>query len=312
MPASKLTGLPDAVSSLVPDGSAVALGTAQETLIPFAAGHEIIRQRIRGLTLIGPISDILFDQIIGAGCVDKIRAAWVGNVITGSGYNFKRAVESGHITVEDHSILTLVTAFTAGKMGIPFMPTRSLVGSDMAKFNDENIKSIECPFTHTRVGVVKAVVPDIGIMHVQRADSDGNAQKWGTLGIDLEGINASKKIIITAEEIVDTDVIRRDPNRTIVPGFRVNAVVEQPFGAYPSHLAGCYNDGPMVFGTMMGGKEAYDENLQETVYGVNDWNEYLENLKKKNGADFLDKIRLKNPAMSDPIARGYETIGGNE
>jgi glutaconate CoA-transferase subunit A len=182
----------------------------------------------------------------------------------------------------------------------------------MEKYNNENIKSIECPFTRTQVGAVRAVVPDIGIIHVQRADTEGNAQKWGTLGIDLEGINASKKIIVTTEEIVDTDVIRRDPNRTIVPGFRVNAVVEQPFGAYPSHLAGCYNDGPMVFGTMMGGKEAYEENLEETVYGVKDWNEYLENLKKKNGEDFLDKLRLKNPALSDPIASGYETFGGNE
>ena len=228
-------------------------------------------------------------------------------------YALQKARENGKFpVVEESSHYGISLMLYAGYMGIPFMPTRSLVGSDMEKYNNENIKSIECPFTHTRVGAVRAVVPDIGIIHVQRADFEGNAQKWGTLGIDLEGINASKKIIVTTEEIVDTDVIRRDPNRTIIPGFRVNAVVEQPFGAYPSHLAGCYNDGPMVFGTMMGGKEAYEENLNETVYGINDWNEYLENLKKKNGTDFLDKLRLKNPALSDPIPSGYETIGGNE
>jgi glutaconate CoA-transferase subunit A len=132
------------------------------------------------------------------------------------------------------------------------------------------------------------------------------------LGIDHEGINASKKVIITTEQIVDSDVIRRDPNRTIIPGFRVNAVVEQAFGAYPSHLAGCYNDGPMAFGPMMGGKEVYEANLQESVYGVKDWNEYLENLKKKNGPDFLDNLRLKDPAMSDPVSSGYVTFGGSE
>jgi glutaconate CoA-transferase, subunit A len=191
------------------------------------------------------------------------------------------------------------------------MPTRSLLGSDMAKYNNENIKAIECPFTHTQVGVVRAVTPDVGILHVQRADKDGNAQKWGTLGIDLEGINASKNVIITTEEIVDSDVIRRDPNRTIIPAFRVKAVVEQPFGAYPSHLAGCYNDGPAALAPMAR-KEDYEANVQDSVYGVNDWNEYLENLKKKNGQDFLAKLRLKNPFFSEPVASGYETSGGND
>ena len=154
------------------------------------------------------------------------------------------------------------------------------------------------------MGAIQAVTPDVGIIHVQRADAEGNAQKWGTLGVDLEGINASKRIIVTAEQIVDTDVIRRDPNRTIVAGFRVSAVVAQPFGAYPGHLAGCYNDAPMTPG-MMGTREAYEKSLADSVYGVADWNEYLENLKKLNGEDYFERLRPKNLVWSDPIPSGY-------
>ena len=240
MSASKLTGLPEAVSSLVPDGSAVALGTAQETLIPFAAGHEIIRQRKRGLTLIGPISDILFDQIIGAGCVSRVRAAWVGNVITGSGYNFRRAVESGHITVEDHSILTLTTALTAGKMGIPFMPTGTALGSDLYQTNP-NLKTMVCPFTGRKLTAVRAIQPDVTIIHAQRCDEYGNAHVWGNMGVTREACLAGRSVIVTAEEIVAPEVINSDPNRVVTPGFRVTAVVHAPWGAHPSPAPGHYN-----------------------------------------------------------------------
>src|SRR6266849_6005703 len=125
----------DAVARFVPDGASICMGTALEALIPFAAGHELIRQRRRDLTLIGPISDILFDQLIGAGCVRAVRAAWVGNVITGSAYNFRRAVEGGTLDVEDHSNLTLALALRAGAMGVPCMPTRTALGSDLSKTN---------------------------------------------------------------------------------------------------------------------------------------------------------------------------------
>jgi glutaconate CoA-transferase subunit A len=122
--------------------------------------------------------------------------------------------------------------------------------------------------------------------------------------VDLEGINASKKIIVTTERIVDSDVVRRDPNRTIIPGFRVSAVVEQPFGAYPGHLAGCYNDAPMT-GGIGGTPESYEKNLKDSVYGVADWNEYLDNLKKERGADYLEGLRVKQPVFSEPVASGY-------
>jgi glutaconate CoA-transferase subunit A len=303
MPASKLTGLPDAVSSLVPDGSAVALGTAQETLIPFAAGHEIIRQRIRGLTLIGPISDILFDQIIGAGCVDKIRAAWVGNVITGSGYNFKRAVESGHITVEDHSILTLVTAFTAGKMGIPFMPTGTALGSDLYQTNP-NLKTMVCPFTGRKLTAVRAIQPDVTIIHAQRCDEYGNAHVWGNMGITREACLAGRSVIVTAEEIVAPEVINSDPNRVVTPGFRVTAVVHAPWGAHPSPAPGHYNRDHRAFLEYRDAsrtEEAFRRWLKKWVDDVRIPADYLRLLGKNR----LRELALKQHLFSEPVDYGY-------
>ncbi len=245
-PKTKLIGLREAIATFVSDANAVALGTAQETLIPFAAGHEIIRQRKRDLTLIGPISDILFDQMIGAGCVSKVRAAWVGNVITGSGYNFRRAVESGTLAMEDHSILTLTAALTAGKMGIPFMPTLTALGSDLFRTNTA-LKTLSCPFTGQKLTAVRAICPDVTIIHAQRADAFGNAHVWGNMGITREACLASRAVIITAEDIVEPEVISSDPNRVVVPGFKVAAVVHVPWGAHPSPSPGYYNRDHQAF-----------------------------------------------------------------
>jgi glutaconate CoA-transferase subunit A len=303
MPASKLTGLPEAVSTLVPDGSAVALGTAQETLIPFAAGHEIIRQRKRGLTLIGPISDILFDQIIGAGCADKIRAAWVGNVITGSGYNFRRAVESGRITIEDHSILTLVTALTAGKMGMPFMPTGTALGSDLYQTNP-NLKTMACPFTGRKLTAVRAINPDVTIIHAQRCDEYGNAHVWGNMGITREACLASRSVIVTAEEIVVPEVINSDPNRVVTPGFRVAAVVHAPWGAHPSPVPGHYNRDHRAFLEYRDAsrtEEAFRLWLKKWVDTVRMPADYQRLL----GKDRLRELALKQHLFSEPVDYGY-------
>lgn len=240
MPKSKRMTLTEAIARFVPDGSTVAMGMAQEILIPFAAGHEIMRQRKRGLTLIGPISDILFDQMIGAGCVTKIRAAWVGNVITGSSYNFRRGVESGAVEMEDHSNLTLAMGLRAGSMGVPFMPSLTALGSDLFKSNS-SLKKITCPFTGQILTAVAAIRPDVTIIHAQRADMYGNAHSWGNLGITREACLASRHVIITVEEIVAPEVINSDPNRVVTPGFRVSAVVEAPLGAHPSPTPGYYN-----------------------------------------------------------------------
>ncbi|MFQ5435498.1 MAG: CoA transferase subunit A [Anaerolineae bacterium] len=237
---SKLFSLSQAIARFVPDGCSIALGTAQETLIPFAAGHEIIRQQKRALTLIGPISDMLFDQLIGAGCVRRIRAAWVGNVITGSGYNFRRAVEKGDLEVEDHSNLTISMALRAGAMGVSFMPTRTGLGSSLYQTNT-NLKEMTCPFTGDTLTAVAAINPDLAIIHVQRADETGAAHLWGNLGITREACLAAGRVIITAEEIVPPEVIRSDPNRVIMPAFKVAAVVHAPWGAHPSPVPGYYN-----------------------------------------------------------------------
>jgi glutaconate CoA-transferase, subunit A len=298
---SKLMTMKEAVSKYVKSGDLLFISGAQHGA-PAAAIAEIIRQKIDHLAVITCLTNT--NSLIGEGLVDRLITGY--SLLNESrSYALQKARANNRFPIiEESSHFGIALMLYAGFIGIPFMPTRSLLGSDMAKYNNENIKAIECPFTHAQIGVVRAVVPDIGILHVQRADKEGNAQKWGTLGIDLEGINASKKVIVTAEKIVDSDIIRRDPNRTIIPAFRVNAVVEQPFGAYPSHLAGCYVDGPGALAPIVL-KEDYERNLQESVYGVNDWNEYLENLNKKNGEDFLDKLRLKDPVLSEPVASGY-------
>lgn len=303
MPASKLTGLPEAVSSLVPDGSAIALGTAQETLIPFAAGHEIIRQRKQGLTLIGPISDILFDQIIGAGCADKIRAAWVGNVITGSGYNFRRAVESGRITIEDHSILTLVTALTAGKMGMPFMPTGTALGSDLYQTNP-NLKTMACPFTGRKLTAVRAINPDVTIIHAQRCDEYGNAHVWGNMGITREACLASRSVIVTAEEIVVPEVINSDPNRVVTPGFRVAAVIHAPWGAHPSPAPGHYNRDHRAFLEYRDASRTADAFRRWLKKWVDDIRIPVD-YQRLLGKDRLRELALKQHLFSEPVDYGY-------
>ena len=253
---SKQLTMREAIAELVPEGASVALGLQLEQMIPFAAGHEIIRQKKRGLTLIGPISDILFDQLIGAGCVERVIAAWVGNVMMGSAYNFRRAVEGGQVKVTNLTNFTVALALQAGGMGVPFLPTRTALGSDVAKGN-EFFQEIESPFPdelcgdgsstrpggseirpHTKLHAIKALHPDVTIVHVQRADREGNAHCWGNLGVMIEAVRAARRVLVVAEEIVEPEVISSDPNRTVIPGFLVNAVVECRMGAHPSPVQG--------------------------------------------------------------------------
>ncbi len=237
---SKLRTMRDAIAELVPDGCSVALGLQMEQMIPFAAGHEIMRRKKRGLTLIGPISDILFDQMIGAGCVERVIAAWVGNVMMGSAYNFRREVESGRVQVTNMTNLAVALALQAASMGVPFLPTRSALGADVAKGN-EFFKELDSPFGKgDKLHAVKALAPDVTIVHVQRADEQGNAHCWGNFGVMIEGVRAAKKVIVVAEEVVAPEVIASDPNRTVIPGLLVSAVVECPMGAHPSPVQGYY------------------------------------------------------------------------
>lgn len=303
MPDSKLLKLSEAISRFVPDGSSVALGTAQETLIPFAAGRELMRQGKRDLTLIGPISDILFDQLIGAGCVRKIRAAWVGNVITGSGYNFRRAVEQGALEMEDHSNLTLAMALRAGAMGVPFMPARTALGSDLFRTNP-NLKTMSCPFTGQTLVAVAAIQPDVAIIHMQRSDRYGNAHMWGNLGITREACLASRRVIITAEEIVEPDIISSDPNRVITPGFRVSAVAHAPWGGHPSPVPGYYNRDHQAFIDYREESqtpEAFAAWRARWVDSIRSGQDYL----KRIGNDRITAQSIKRHVLSEPADFGF-------
>jgi glutaconate CoA-transferase subunit A len=300
---SKLQTIRSAIGELVPEGASVALGLQMEQMIPFAAGHEIIRQKRYGLTLIGPISDILFDQLIGAGCAERVIAAWVGNVMMGSAYNFRRGAESGQLKVTNLTNLAVALALQAGAMGVPFLPTRSALGSDLAKDN-EFFTEFQSPFTGEKLHAVKALVPDVTIVHVQRADRDGNAHCWGGFGVMLEGVRAAKKVIVVAEEIVEPEVISSDPNRTVIPGFLVEAVVECPWGGHPSPVQGYYSRDNAYF-------RQYHEQTKTPadfaawqvrwVDGVKDRREYLNLL----GACRQEELTVKKHAYAASADFGY-------
>jgi glutaconate CoA-transferase subunit A len=234
---SKLLDLGEALARHVTDGTSVALGMALESLIPFAAGHELIRQGRRDLELIGPISDMLFDQLIGAGCVRRVTAAWVGNVSAGLGHNYRRAVERGipyPLELEEHSNFSIGLGLHAAAMGVPYLPTRTLLGSDLARHNPRLRRGPD-GLLH-----VAAIEPDVAILHVQRADAAGHAHCWGNLGLVREAGLAARAVILVAEQIVPSGVILSDPNRILLPPQCVQAVAHVPGGAYPSPVQGAY------------------------------------------------------------------------
>jgi glutaconate CoA-transferase, subunit A len=301
---SKIRSMRDAVAEFVPDGSSVAMGLQMEQMIPFAAGHEIIRQKKRNLTLIGPISDILFDQLIGAGCAEQVIAAWIGNVMMGSAYNFRRVIEEGGVKVFNMTNFAIALALQAGAMGVPFLPTKTALGSDTAKGN-HFFYQIFSPFAPKEsLGAVRALNPDVTIVHVQRADAEGNAHCWGNFGVMIEGVRAAKRVIVVAEEIVASEVIASDPNRTVIPGFLVNAVVECPYGAHPSPVKGYYNRDNAFFREYheeTKTKEASNAWLDSWVYNVSDRARYLDQLEP----DRVEGLEVKQHAYAAQADFGY-------
>jgi glutaconate CoA-transferase subunit A len=322
---NKLLTMREAIAEHVADGSSVALGCQMEQMIPFAAGHEIMRQHKRDLTLVGPISDILFDQMIGAGCVRRVIAAWVGNVMMGSAYNFRREVESGRVEVTNLTNFSVALALQAGAMGVPFMPTRTAMGSDVARENDF-FKEIENPFDAEEKQVlpfvqddnskgsrptkqqwlhaVKAIIPDVTIVHVQRADEHGNAHCWGNFGIMIEAVRAAKKVIVVAEDVVAPEIIASDPNRTVIPGFLVTAVVEAPFGAHPSPVQGYYKRDDAFFREYHEQSKTPDDFArwaERWVYDVEDRRGYVEQL----GESRVTELGVKQHAYAAAADYGY-------
>jgi glutaconate CoA-transferase subunit A len=236
---SKLTTTADAIARLVRNGDRVSAACGLEARIPFSAGHEIIRQGKRDLTLVGPISDMLYDQLIGAGSVRALEVAWVGNVGAGLGHNFRRAAEANppRIAITDYTNLTYAIGLRAASEGVPFGVTRSLFGTDIASQRDA-FREIEDPFGDGRVFAVRAIKVDVAIIVAQRADASGNAHVWGNLGTTLESARAAERVIVLTEELVESDVIRSEPNRTLIPGLLVDAVVVEPGAAHPSPVEG--------------------------------------------------------------------------
>ncbi|HWP84007.1 MAG TPA: CoA-transferase [Terriglobia bacterium] len=295
----KLCTLPEAIREHVPDGASVAMGLQLESMIPFAAGHEIIRQGRRDLTLVGPISDMLFDQMIGAGCVRKVVAAWVGNVMMGSAYNFRRAVEQsipGPLEVVDHTNFTIALALHAAALGVPFLPTHTAGGSSLMGRNPD-LQEFVAPFSEERMAAVRAIAPDVAILQAQRADRYGNAHVWGNLGAAPDAARAAKKVIVVTEEIVSPQVIASDPNRTVIPGFLVTAVAHVPYGAHPSPVQGYYNRDNAFYQeyhrqTKTRGE--YESWLRQWITGTRNHEEYLQRL----GAERLQGLAVKKHAYA--------------
>ncbi len=302
---NKLRSLHDAITADVHDGDSIAMGCALESLIPFAASHEVIRQKKRDLTLIGPISDIQFDQLIGAGCVKKIIASWVGNVAAGLGHNYRRAAENGipnTIEIEEHSNFTIGLALQAAASGLPFLPTRSIKGSDFAK--QSQFETIDCPFTGEKLLAVRALHPDVAILHVQRADSEGNTQVWGNFGVMREAALAAKRVILTCEEIVDHETILSDPNRNVIPGFAVSSVVHEPFGSHPSPAQGFSrrdDDFFFAYHRATRTREDFERWLDKWVLGVTDHREFLQLL----GEERIEKLRPQGNLFAPAVSFNY-------
>lgn len=298
----KLCSLEDAIAAGIQDGASIAVGCALESLIPFAASHEIIRQQKKDLTLIGPISDMQFDQLIGAGCVRKIIASWVGNVAAGLGHNYRRAAEAGiphFIEIEEHSNFTIGLGLQAASMGLPFLPTRTIKGSDFAKA--EQFRRVRCPFTGENLVAARAIQPDVAILHVQRADRDGNAHVWGNFGVMREAALAAKTVILTCEEIVEHDLILSDPNRTVIPGFVVSSVVHEPFGSFPSPTQGYArrdDDFYFEYHQATRTREGFDDWLQEWVFGIGNHREFLNRLSKVRTNKLNPQENLFAPAVN--------------
>lgn len=292
-----------AIGALVHDGDTVVVEGFTH-LISFAAGHEIIRQRRRDLVLCRLTPDLIYDQMIAAGCARKLVFSWAGNPGAGPLYALRRAVEQGipgPLELEEYSHFAMVARFEAGAAKLPFLPLRSLAGSDLPRVNPA-IRSIECPYTGERLATVPALAPDVSIVHVQRADAEGNAQVWGLLGVQKEAAYAARRVIVVAERIVEPAVIRADPNRTLIPGFLVDAVVEEPWGCHPSYAQGHYDrDNEFYLGWREISKDRarLERWLDEWVHGLPDRAAYV-----AKAGERLERLRAR-PRVAPGVDYGY-------
>jgi len=297
---SKLTSLHDAIAAHVHDGDLIyAAGFTH--LIPFAAGHEIIRQGRRQLVLARATPDLIYDQMVAAGCARKIIFSYSGNPGIGSLRIVRAALEAGTLEWEEYSHFAMISRLTAGASGVPFMPMNPTGVDDLAKANP-NYQTVADPYSGRQVVTVPALHPDVAIVHVQRADADGNCHLWGILGEQKEAAFAAARVIVTAEEIVDSAVIRSDPNRTVIPGLVVDAVCHVPFCAHPSYTQGYYdrdNAFYLEWDRLSAEPARVQAWLDEWVFGLPDRPAYWEKL----GAEAHDRLRVE-PRWSEPVNYG--------
>jgi glutaconate CoA-transferase subunit A len=275
---SKVVDMREAVAAFVHDGDCVVIEGFTH-LICFAAAHEIIRQRRRHLTLCRLTPDLIYDQMIAAGCADKLVFSWAGNPGVGSLHAFRRSVERRPPTleIEEYSHFGMVARLSAGAANLPFWPLRNYMGTDIPGANPR-IKTVTCPFTGEVLAAVPALRPDVTIVHAQRADRNGNAQIWGLMGVQKEAAFASQRVIVVVEELCDEAVVRADPNRTLIPGMIVSAVVVEPWGAHPSYAQGYYdrdNEFYVKWDEVARDDASLQAYLDEFVYGVQNRAAYM-------------------------------------
>lgn len=292
--------LKEAVARYVQDGDTLyAAGFTH--LIPFAAGHEIIRQMKRDLVLARATPDLIYDQMVAAGCARKVIFSYMGNPGVGSLRTVRKAIENGQLEWEEYSHFGMISRLQAGATGLPFMPIKETAAADLARANPQ-IKRITDPYSGEELLTVPALNPDVAIVHVQRADPQGNAHIWGIIGEQKEAAFAAKHVILTAEEIVDEQVIRSDPNRTLIPGIIVDAVCHVPYACHPSYAQGYYdrdNAFYLAWDKISASPESVRAWLDEWVYGTQDHAEYWQKL----GEETHRRLQVA-PRDSQPVNYG--------
>jgi len=297
---SKLTTLKNAIATYLSDGD-VLYAAGFTHLIPFAAGHEIIRQGVRDLTLARATPDLIYDQLVAAGCARKVIWSYMGNPGVGSLRIVRGAIERGELEWEEYSHFGMITRLQAGAAGLPFLPMNQTAATDLENANPL-IKRVPDPYGGPDVIVVPALNPDIAIVHVQRADENGNAHLWGIIGEQKEAAFAARKVILTAEEIVDESIIRSDPNRTMIPANIVSAVCHVPYACHPSYAQGYYdrdNEFYLAWDKISSSQESIQNWLAEWVFGVKDHAEYWSKL----GSQKHEQLEIQ-PRMSASINYG--------